>query len=72
MLQLSNAPDAQVLVMKVFGQNGGAYDSDIMAAVEDAIVLGADAINLSLGSGSAGAAKSSEDEYQRIMENLNK
>lgn len=65
-----NAPDAQVLVMKVFGQNGGAYDSDIMAAVEDAIVLGADAINLSLGSGSAGAAKSSEDEYQRIMENL--
>ena len=65
-----NAPDAQILVMKVFGQNGGAYDSDIMAAMEDAIVLGADAINLSLGSSSAGAAKSPEDEYQRIMEGL--
>ena len=42
-----NAPDAQILVMKVFGQNGGAFDSDIMAAMEDAIVLGADAVNLS-------------------------
>ncbi len=28
------APDAQLLVMKVFGQNGGAYDSDYMAAIE--------------------------------------
>ena len=65
-----NAPDAQILVMKVFGQNGGAFDSDIMAAIEDAIVLGADAVNLSLGSSTAGAAKSPEDEYQRIMENL--
>lgn len=65
-----NAPDAQILVMKVFGQNGGAFDSDIMAAMEDAIVLGADAVNLSLGSSTAGSAKSPEDEYQRIMENL--
>lgn len=39
------APDAQLLVMKVFGQNGGAYDSDYMAAIEDAIVLGADSVN---------------------------
>lgn len=44
------APDAQVLVMKVFGDEGGAYDSDYTAAIEDAIVLGADTINLSLGS----------------------
>ena len=44
------APEAQLLVMKVFGTNGGAYDSDYMAAIEDAIVLGADSINLSLGS----------------------
>ena len=41
------APDAQVLVMKVFGDEGGAYDSDYTAAIEDAIVLGADTINLS-------------------------
>lgn len=45
-----NAPDAQLLVMKVFGKNGGAFDSDIMIAIEDAMILGADAVNLSLGS----------------------
>ena len=51
---VGNAPDAQVFVMKVFGTGGGAYDSDYFAAIEDAIVLGADSVNLSLGSGSAG------------------
>ncbi len=48
------APDAQLLTMKVFGKNGGAYDSDYMAAIEDAILLGCDAVNLSLGSTSPG------------------
>ena len=48
------APDAQILVMKVFGTNGGAYDSDYVAAVEDAIVLGCDSVNLSLGSAAPG------------------
>ena len=38
------APDAQVLVMKVFGNAGGAYFSDIMAAMEDAIRLECDSI----------------------------
>ena len=28
------APDAQVLVMKVFGKGGGAYDSDYMVAID--------------------------------------
>ncbi len=62
------APDAQLLVMKVFGKGGGAYDSDYMAAIEDAIVLGADSVNLSLGSGNAGFATS--DEYQSVMDDL--
>jgi lactocepin len=31
------APDAQILTMKVFGKNGGAYDSDYMVAIEDAM-----------------------------------
>ena len=48
------APDAQLLVMKVFGKGGGAYDSDYFAAIEDAVLLGADSINLSLGSAVAG------------------
>ncbi len=48
------APDAQLMVMKVFGAYGGAYSDDYMAAIEDALLLGADAVNLSLGSGSPG------------------
>ena len=42
------APDAQILVMDVFGGQG-AYGADILAGVEDAIMLGADTVNLSLG-----------------------
>ena len=64
------APDAQVLVMKVFGKNGGAYDSDYMVAIEDAIVLGADSVNLSLGSAAPGFATNENAEYQAIMDNL--
>ena len=41
------APDAQLMIMKIFGDDGsGAYDSDIIAALEDAVVLGADAVNI--------------------------
>ena len=44
------APDAQLYVMKVFGANGGAYTSDILASLEDSLILGADVVNMSLGS----------------------
>lgn len=64
------APDAQLLTLKVFGNNGGAYDSDYMAAIEDAIVLKADSINLSLGSGNPGRSRCSTAAYQEIMDNL--
>ena len=64
------APDAQILTMKVFGNYGGAYDSDYMAAIEDAIVLGADAVNLSLGSANPGATRPSSEAYQAIMDSL--
>ena len=59
------APDAQLLIMKVFGKDGGAYDSDIMASIEDAMVLGADSVNLSLGSVTAGA--SYDPNYTEMM-----
>ncbi|MBQ7144091.1 MAG: S8 family serine peptidase [Oscillospiraceae bacterium] len=62
------APDAQLVAMKVFGNGGGAYDSDYMAAIEDAIVLGCDSANLSLGSGQAGLTFS--EGYQDIMDSL--
>lgn len=64
------APDAQLLTMKVFGKNGGAHDSDYMAAIEDAIWLGCDSVNLSLGSGNPGMSRDSVDEYQAIMDSL--
>ena len=44
------APDAQLVIMKVFGANGGAYTDDIVAALEDALRLGVDVVNMSLGS----------------------
>ena len=43
------APDAQLVVMKVFDTNGAASMIDVTAALEDAILLGVDAANLSLG-----------------------
>lgn len=64
------APDAQVFVMKVFGTNGGARDSDYMVAIEDAILLGADSVNLSLGSSNPGTSRNSYAAYQAIMENI--
>ena len=59
------APDAQVLIMKVFGIAGGAYDSDYMAAIEDAILLGCDSVNLSLGSVAPGFTRN--DVYAELL-----
>ncbi len=59
------APDAQLIIMKVFGKGGGCYDSDYIAAIEDAILLGCDVVNLSLGSTAPGAA-TSEDYQEQI------
>ncbi|KMK53864.1 PIII-type proteinase precursor [Fructobacillus sp. EFB-N1] len=48
---IGTAPNAQLLNMKVFSNNGGGASSDdIIAAIEDAVLLKADVINLSLGS----------------------
>ncbi len=60
------SPDAQIITMKVFGIAGGAYDSDYFAAVEDAIVLGCDACNLSLGSAEAGI--SFDETYADVLD----
>ena len=43
------APDAQLAIMKVFPEEGGANDSDIIAALEDCVILGVDTVNMSLG-----------------------
>ena len=44
------APNAQIVVMQVFTDTGGAYWDTILAALEDCAYLGVDAINMSLGS----------------------
>ena len=62
------APDAQVLVMKVFGASGGGYESDYMAAIEDALILGADASNLSMGSVYGGYTRN--EVYEDILNSL--
>ncbi len=62
------APDAQLLAMKIIGTSGGAYPSDQFAAIEDALVLGADAINLSIGTDWAGFPYT--DEYQSVLDRL--
>ena len=62
------APDAQLIVMKVFGRNGGAYDSDYMTAIEDAAVLGCDVCNLSLGSTDQGFTY--HNIYQTVFNSL--
>lgn len=65
------APDAQIFAMKIFGKSGGAYEADYMAAIEDAILLGADAVNLSIGTSSVGYGNV-DSAYQDIMTELQK
>lgn len=57
------AVNTQLVLMKVFGDfNNGAIQDDILAALEDAILIGVDAINLSLGT-ACGFSSSRENEY---------
>ncbi len=64
------APEAQLLTMKVFGKGGSPYDSDYMAAIEDAIVLGADVVNLSLGSIAPGRGTHDNPIFEAVMDDL--
>ena len=59
------APDAQIIVMKVFSPTGGAYMNHILAALEDAMALGCDVANLSLGS--AAGFSSTDTEIDAIF-----
>ena len=67
------APDTQLVLMKVFPDVGqGAEQEDILAALEDAVLLGVDAINMSLGS-SCGFAREVDEEltnevYDKVKE----
>lgn len=62
------APEAQLLAMKVFSNNDNqsCMSDDIIAAIEDSVVLGADVINMSLGS-DAGNSDASDPEQLAIQ-----
>lgn len=64
------APDAQILVMKVFGSTSYGAESDLFAAMEDAVTLGCDAINLSLASDDAGNASPNTETFREFLESL--
>ncbi|OXT16069.1 lactocepin [Bacillus sp. OG2] len=63
------APEAQILALKVFGNDPNmpsTYSDIYVKAIDDAIVLGADVLNMSLGS-TAGFV-SPEDQEQKAVE----
>ncbi len=65
------APDAQILMMKVFGdEDATTRESVIIMALEDSLMLGADVINLSLGSdyGFSDDDTLENDAYDRVAE----
>ena len=64
-------PDAQIATFKVFTDNidaeglGGADTEDILCALEDAVTVGVDVINMSLGT--SGGFSSYADEYMSYV-----
>lgn len=62
------APNAQLMIMKIFGDGSGSTSDDIiLAGIDDAVKLGADSINMSLGSPAGftdyGDENESEEEH---------
>lgn len=66
------APQAQILAMKVFSSSGsnGATWADILAAADDAVALGADVINMSLGSTCGFSTPEGEEGVAKVLENI--
>ena len=64
------APDAQLVIMQVFTPGEGAQMHHILAALEDAMALGCDVANLSLGSPAGFSSMDPEVDaiYARIAE----
>lgn len=59
------APNAQLMIMKIFGDGSGSTSDDIiLAGIDDAVKLGADSINMSLGSPAGFTAYGDEDDSE--------
>lgn len=63
------AKDAQIAAMQVFANSGGAGWGEILAALEDCVILGVDAANLSLGS-PCGFTHYYSPSYAQTFQNL--
>ena len=61
------APQAQIINMNVFKSTGGASYADILAALEDCILLDVDVANLSLGSDCGYIDYDSEDAFTKSL-----
>ncbi len=66
------APGAQLLLMKIFDDSGSAVSSEysLYRAVEDALLLGADVINLSLGNAPGFPYATNTFSLQRHLEKI--
>ncbi len=65
------AADTQFAIMKVFSDSRqGAYDEDILAALEDCVALNVDAINMSLGSSCGFSREADDDQKNAIYDNI--
>lgn len=66
------AVNTQLVLMKVFPDlNDGAETDDILAALEDAVLLGVDAINLSLGSSCGFAREEDGNKINEVYDKIN-
>lgn len=67
------AVNTQLVLMKVFPDlDEGGKTEDIIAALEDAVVIGVDAINMSLGSSCGFAREVDKKEVNEIYDKINK
>ncbi len=65
------AIDAQLAIMKVFSDyTDGAEDGDIVAALEDCVALGVDAINMSLGQSCGFTVETGDTLKQEIYDKI--
>lgn len=65
------AVDTQLVLMKVFPDNGnGAETDDILNALNDAIIMGVDCINMSLGSACGFTRERDQDKINKIYDSI--
>ncbi len=61
------APRAQIATFKVFKDSGTSTSEGILAALEDAVILEVDAVNMSLGA-SCGFTRDDDEETNRVYD----